>query len=107
MTARRMAADNEPAGQMAAGRKKDLTKKKMADIIRSQNTRECVDGKKYLCLKADRELPVGERREKDLGNIPPGAAGLKEKSRLCRQAPISAGVLMDTQQAAEREFCGK
>ena len=45
--------------------------------MRNQNIRERDDGKKYLCLKADRELPVGERREKDLGNIHPGAAGLK------------------------------
>lgn len=54
-----------------------LTKRNGAVIIGNQNIRERVDGKKYLCLKADRELPVGERREKDLGNIHPGAAELK------------------------------
>ena len=59
------------------GEKIVLTKRKRAGIIGTQNIRERVDGKKYLCLKADRELPVGERREKDLGNIHPGAAGLK------------------------------
>ncbi len=42
-----------------------LTKRNGAVIIGNQNIRERVDGKKYLCLKADRELPVGERREKD------------------------------------------
>ena len=29
--------------------------------------RERDDEKKYFCLKADRELPVGERRKKDIG----------------------------------------
>lgn len=68
----------------------------MPFIMRNQNIRERDDGKKYLCLKADRELPVGERREKDREKIHPGAAGLNLDSRPCRQAPISAGVLMDT-----------
>lgn len=54
-----------------------MTKQSVPFIMRNQNIRERDDGKKYLCLKADRELPVGERREKDLGNIHPGAAGLK------------------------------
>lgn len=31
------------------------------------NIREGDDEKKYLCLQADRELPVGERRKKDKG----------------------------------------
>ena len=73
-----------------------LTKRNGAVIIGNQNIRERDDGKKYLCLKADRELPVGERREKDREKIHPGAAGLNLDSRPCRQAPISAGVLMDT-----------
>ena len=55
-----------------------LTKGYAPGIMKNQNDiRERVDGKKYLCLKADRELPVGERREKDRGKIHPGAAGLK------------------------------
>ena len=55
-----------------------LTKGYAPGIMKNQNDiRERVDGKKYLCLKADRELPVGERREKGREKIHPGAAGLK------------------------------
>ena len=55
-----------------------LTKRYVPGIMKNQNIiRKCVDGKKYLCLKADRELPVGERREKGREKIHPGAAGLK------------------------------
>lgn len=39
------------------------------------NIRESVDGKKYLCLQADRELPVGERRKKDIGKYIPELQG--------------------------------
>ncbi len=35
--------------------------------ITKSNIRESDEEKKYLCLQADRELPVGERRKKDNG----------------------------------------
>ena len=36
-------------------------------IIDNHIFRERDDEKKYFCLQADRELPVGERRKKDNG----------------------------------------
>ena len=75
-----------------------LTKRNAASIMKIQNIRERDDGKKYLCLKADRELPVGERREKDRREYTSRSSRAERLiSRLCRQAPIFAGVLMDTQ----------
>lgn len=34
--------------------------------MENQNSEKRDDGKKYLCLKAVRELPVGERRKQDI-----------------------------------------
>lgn len=48
-----------------------LTSTEAVCIIIDQNNRERNDGKKYLCLQADRELPVGERRKKGMGKYIP------------------------------------
>ncbi|MBE5869420.1 MAG: hypothetical protein E7293_10795 [Lachnospiraceae bacterium] len=50
--------------------------------------------RRVLLLRTYRELPVGERRSGEWQEVHLGAANRKvfAPGRLCRQAPISAGV---------------